>query len=326
MSETKFFINLYFFKISGNMLLATSYLLTSIFLNIINRVLYQKYNFKFNFTLLFIQQLFCTLFFKFVCVRFKNFNEKVGEISFQNFNSKKLQYLFFCFLFVCNYLSSFIGNQMVNTAMFLVLRKFLTVMNFTYDLFINKKNLPSYFSYSVILIFLGSIMTGYHDLTSETIGYFIVFLNNFLSVMYGQMSDSFKKKNGISNLNLLVYNSYISTPILFSIIFISGEYKLLMAYQGYSIGFFFWLLLSTFMAVLLNSSYFLSNEANSSLFSQLLSNCKVKIKKILIYFFLGHFYYCHCYPIFEGLQPYPTYLTRNFIFNTWSYSFFCENN
>lgn len=281
MSETKFFINFYFFKISGNMLLATSYLLTSIVLNIINRVLYQKYNFKFNFTLLFIQQLFCTLFFKFVCRKFKNFNDKVGEISFQNFNSKKIQYLFFCFLFICNYLSSFIGNQMVNTAMFLVLRKFLTVMNFVYDLFINKKNLPNYFSYSVVLIFMGSIMTGYHDLTSETIGYFVVFLNNILSVMYGQMSDSFKKNNGISNLNLLVYNSYISTPILFSIIFISGEYKLLMAYQGYSLGFFFWLLLSTFMAVLLNSSYFLSNEANSSLFSQLLSNCKVK----QIYFF-----------------------------------------
>jgi hypothetical protein len=276
MSENKFFINLYFFKISGNMVLASLYLITSIFLNIINRVLYQKYNFKYNFTLLFMQQLFCTIFFKFVCVRFNNFNEKVGEISFRNFNSKKLQYLFFCSLFICNYLSSFIGNQLVNTAMFLVLRKFLTVMNFTYDLFINKKTLPGYFSYSVILIMLGSIMTGYNDLTSETIGYFIVFLNNFLSVMFGQMSDSFKKKNGISNLNLLVYNSYISTPILFACIFISGEYKSLLAFQGYTIGFFFWLLLSTLMAVLLNSSYFLSNEANSSLFSQLLSNSKVK--------------------------------------------------
>lgn len=276
-SDNKFYINLIFFKISGNFLIATLYLVTSIFLNIVNRVLYQKYNFKYNFTLLFIQQFFCTIFFKFICGRFKEFNSKVGEISFKNFKTNAYQYLFFCSLFIMNYLSSFLGNQMVNTAMFLVLRKFLTVMNFMYDLLINKKTLPNYFTQSVILIFTGSAMTGYDDLTSDAIGYLIVFLNNTLSVIYGQISDSFKRKHGISNLNLLVYNSYISTPILFSLIFISGEYKRLLEYDGFSIGFFFWLCLSCFMAVILNSSYFISNEVNSSLFSQLIANCKVNI-------------------------------------------------
>jgi hypothetical protein len=276
--------------------MATLYLTTSILLNIVNRVIYQKYNFKFNFTLLFIQQFFCTIFFKIISTKSKSFKEKVGEISFQKFKDKKFSYLFFCFLFILNFLSSFIGNQLVNTAMFLVLRKFLTVMNFMYDLFINQKNLPSYFSYSVIFIFLGSFMTGYNDLTSETIGYFIVFLNNIFSVLYGQMSDSFKKKEGISNLNLLVYNSYISTPILFCTIFISGEYSKLHEYNGYSSDFFFWILLSSLMAVILNSSYFLSNEINSSLFSQLISNSKVNI----IVLFLGYFYYWICHLLLEG--------------------------
>lgn len=258
--------------------MASIYLMASILLNIINRVIYQKYNFKFNFTLLFIQQLFCTLFFRYVCVHIKSFNDKVGEISFSAFKKHKYQYLIFCLLFILNCLSSFIGNQMVNTAMFLVLRKFLTVMNFTYDLFINKKNLPLHFSQSVILIFLGSLMTGYHDLTSETIGYIVVFINNILSVIYGQMSDSFKKKTGVSNLNLLVYNGYISLPILLILIFVTGEYDRLTMYSGYSVGFFFWIGLSSFFAIILNSSLFLSNEINSSLFTQLMSNCKVNLQ------------------------------------------------
>ena len=273
-SEKKY-INLYFFKLSDNLIITYLYLIASIFLNIINRVLYQKYNFKFNFTLLFLQQLFCTIFFKIISLSSKTFKEKVGEVSFRDFKKNQAQYLFFSIIFSFNYLCSFIGNQMVNTAMYLVLKKFIPVMNFLYDKYINKKALPNYFSQSVMFILAGSLLTGWADLTSDGLGYFVVFANNFFSVFYGQMSDGFSKKNGVSNLKLLVYNGYLATPILFSCIFISGEYKRLMAYDGYSYGLISLVLLSMSLAVVLNSSYFISNEKNSSLFTQLLSNSKV---------------------------------------------------
>jgi hypothetical protein len=199
----------------------------------------------------------------------------VGDISFNDFKKNKGQYVFFCIIFIVNYLSSFIGNQKVNTAMFLVLRKFLTVMNYLYDTYINKKALPNYFTQSVTFICIGSLMTGYGDLTSEGIGYLIVFFNNSLSVFYAQMTDSFSKKNGVSNLKLLMYNGYLATPLLFLGIFLSGEYKSLLAYDGFCFGLCFWLFLSLLLTIVLNSSYFLSNEKNSSLFTQLLSNCKV---------------------------------------------------
>jgi hypothetical protein len=274
----KNYINLYFFKLSENLIVTYLYLIASVLLNIVNRVLYQKYNFKFNFTLLFLQQLFCAVFFKIISLRSKTFTQKVGDISFNDFKKNKGQYLFFCLIFIINYFSSFVGNQKVNTAMFLVLRKFLTVMNYIYDTYINKKALPNYFTQSVMFICIGSFMTGYGDLTSEGVGYLIVFINNSLSVLYGQMTDSFSKKNGVSNLKLLVYNGYLATPILFACIFISGEYESLLAYDGFCFGLCFWLLLSLSLTIVLNSSYFLSNEKNSSLFTQLLSNCKVRDK------------------------------------------------
>lgn len=280
-ADTKTYLNLYLFKISIGVIFTYIYILASILLTIVNRFLYTKYNFKFNFTLMFIQQFFCFLFFTFIATKNKNFKEKVGEVSFKDFLKLKYQYVFFCFIFSCNYLSSFLGNQLViNTAMYLILRKFLFIMNYLYDLFINGKKLPSYFSISVFFITIGSIFTGFDDLTADLIGYLVVFANNSLSVLYGQLSEQFSKKNGIPNIKLLIYNSYLVTPSLFVIILISGEARRLKEYfaQDHSSmwlwGFASVLLLSSLLCVVLNSSYLMSNEKNSSLFTQLLSQCK----------------------------------------------------
>lgn len=273
--DNKTYINLFFFKITVGALFTYIYLLASIMLNIVNRMLYQKYKFKFNFTLMFCQQLFCFLFFTFIASKNKNFTNKAGEISVNDFLKHKHYYIFFCLLFTLNYLSSFIGNQLVlNTAMFLILRKFLTVMNYLFDLFINKKTLPSYFTMSVVLITVGTVLTGYDDLTADAVGYIVVFVNNTLSLLYGQMSDKFSKKTGVSNIKLLIYNSYLVTPLLLIAIFASGEAKRLMQFEGICVSMGMTLLMSCLLCVVLNSSYLISNEKNSSLFTQLLSNCK----------------------------------------------------
>lgn len=274
------YYNFYFFQLSENIITTYMYLFASILMNIINRILYQKYNFKFNFTLLFIQQCCCMIFFNILSRRLPKFREKVGETSIKDFIKHKWDYMFFCSIFIMNYLSSFIGNQNVNTAMFVNLRKFLSVMNYLYDLFINKKSLPNYFGESVALICIGTILTGWQDFTSGSyvylIGYSIVILNNAFSVLYGQYSESFSKKSKVSSVKLLVYNCYLATPILFVLIFVSGEYERLLKYDNYSLGFFITILISCAFTLVLNSSYFISNEKNSSLFTQLFGNSKVR--------------------------------------------------
>lgn len=95
--------------------------------------------------------------------------------------------------------------------------------------------------------------------------------------MYAQQSETFSKKNNISILKLLVYISYISVPALSLIVFVTGEYSRVLEFRNFSLDFVLTLLLSCCMTMALNISYFVSIEKNSSLFTQILGNSKVRL-------------------------------------------------
>ncbi len=144
--DEKKYYNFYFFSLSDNLLITYVYILSSILMNIINRIIFNNYNFKFNFTYMLMQQIFSLFFFVFIGPRFKKFRETLGQTSFSEFLKLKKHIIIFSFLFISNILTSFIGNQKVNTAMFLILRKFLPAMTFLYDKLVKNKPMPSYFS------------------------------------------------------------------------------------------------------------------------------------------------------------------------------------
>ena len=278
-TTTNEYFSLYFLEIKTTILFTYLYLFSSIMLNLINRVLYREYNFKFNFTLILVQQITAIICFQVIFTRLENYKEKVGQISIEEFLNKKFFIFSFSILFIMNILSSFLGNQLVNTQMFLCLRKFLLIMNYLFDLYWNKKTLPNYFTASVLLIVFGSFISGYEDLTSELIGYFIVFVNNLLSVLFGQMQEKSRKEYSLPPVKILIYNSYIVIPICIVLVFVTGEFSKLKDYyysdnNFLTLGFCFYLGISCLMTVVLNASYFISNEINSSLFTQLCANCK----------------------------------------------------
>ena len=141
------------------------------------------------------------------------------------------------------------------------------------------KELESYFTVSILLITSGSIISGLDDFTYDLVGYIVVFINNALSVIYAKVSEKFRKKNGISNVKLLIYNSFLITPFLLVLIIISGEGNRLLLYleknkDNNLLGLYLGLLSSCILCLILNSSYFFSNEKNSSLFTQLFGNCR----------------------------------------------------
>ena len=289
--EQKTYLNFYFCKLSLGLIIAYLYTAVSIFMNIINRILFHTYYFKFNFTLLFLQQLFCMLTLAIISKTSKNFQKTAGEISFNDFKKLKKNYLFFALVFILNNLMGFYGNQLIsNTPMFLTLRKLILVMIYFTDLFLDVKPFSIYTAICIFLVTFGSIISGITDFSLDYIGYIVVIIYNIITVLYSKLSENFKKKTGISNLKLLVYNSYLSCPVLLVFCFLTGEYQKLIKYfqefDGSYYKVFIFIFLSCFFCVMLITSNFISNEKNSSLFTAMLSNCKDIMITILGYFYL----------------------------------------
>ena len=292
-NEPKTYINCGCFQLSVGIIFTYVYIFLSISLNINNRIIYHNYKFQFNFTLMLFQQFFCLILFGYFGSRSKIFTQKTGEISFRDFYKFKYYYLSFGLIFILNILSSFYGNQLViNVSMFVTLRKLVTVMVFFIDYFLYKKPIKPFTILCIFLITIGTILIGSDDFTADYFGYAVVIINNILTIIYVKFSETFKKNTGVTNLKLLVYNSYLANPILIVAILISGEYKKIMEYfqiknfEGTYFGFCGFLISSCALCIMLNSSFFISNEKNSSLFTQLLSNSKDIIISFLSYFFL----------------------------------------
>jgi drug/metabolite transporter (DMT)-like permease len=241
------------------------------------------------------QQFICLILFARVGSKNETFKSQSGEISFSDFLKFKYDYLLFGFIFILNILSSFYGNQLViNVTMFVTLRKLVLVMLFFVEFFYGKKKITKLTIFCIMLMTFGTLLIGSDDFSADYLGYAVVIINNTLTIIYIKLTEGFKKKTKASNLKLLIYNSYLANPILLIAMFISGEYKGVSnfffgdvpPFEGSYFGFFFILFISCLMCLILNSSFFISNEKNSSLFTQLLVNCKDIFLSFLSYFFL----------------------------------------
>ena len=293
--EKKKFINLYICRLSIGIIFTYIFIACSITINIVNRIIFWKYKFKFNVTLIFLQQSFCVIFFSIASKKSKLFKKQAGEVSFSDFLALRYQYIGYSIFFIFKTLTSFIAYQFVtNIPMYVNLRKFLTAMTFIYQWFFKKKKISNINILVVILLTLGAFFAGIDDYSTDIKGYLAVFMKNTFNLINLEVSENFKKKNGVTNLKLLVYNSFLSTPILFITVFVSGEYKKLYNYFSEQhefsyINLFIFLFISCSIVMITNSSFFISNEKNTSLFTQLLSDTKYIVITLISYLVLKSF-------------------------------------
>jgi len=293
--EKKKYLNLFFCKLSIGIIFTYIFIICSITINIVNRVIFWRYKFKFNATLIFLQQIFCMIFFTVVSKHSKLFNKQAGVVSFSDFWKLKYQYIGYSIFFIFKTINSFIGYQLVtNIPMYVNLRKFLTAMTFIYQYFFKKKKISRINIFEVILLTLGAFLAGIDDYSTDIKGYIAVFMKNIFNLINLEVSENFKKRNGVSNLKLLVYNSYLSTPILLLTIFLKGEFNKLIEYfqeehEFSYVSLFFYLFISCSVVMITNSSFFISNEKNTSLFTQLLSDTKYIVITIISYSVLKSF-------------------------------------
>ena len=192
----------------------------------------------------------------------------------------------------------FIGTQMiVNASMFQTLRKLVLVKLYFVDLFYGYKKITCFTTICVFMVTFGSILSGVDTFSRDYLGIALTMVSNCVNVAYNKFTESFKRKTKVSNLKLLVYNSYLSGPTLFILIFATGEFKRLTQFftekkylgennEGSFLGFVITTSISCFLVIILNTSFFMSNESNSSIFTVLLANTKDLLTCILSRFIL----------------------------------------
>ena len=293
--SNKTYLNLGCCKINVGLVFTYIYIFTGALLNVINRIIFYNYNFRFNFTFAFLQQIMNLFLFTCVGNHSETFIKHAGKISYNNFYQFRYHYFLFTVIFAINILINFYGNQLVkNVSMFLSLRKFNAVMLFIVDFFIGKKKIDFITILCIFLITGGSFIINSDTFSKDYLGYVVVLINNLATISSSKYSEVFRKKTGDSNLKLLIYNAYIINPLLFACIFITGEHKRLYQYfseenstkiEGTFLGLFFYLFLSCFFSVILNSSFFISNEKTSSLMTNLLTNTKSIFISAALYLF-----------------------------------------
>ena len=287
--EKKAYLNLYFFRLSYGIIYTYMFIGASMAINIVNRVIFLQYKFKFNFTLILLHQIFCICFFMTLSKTSQSFTKMAGKISFSDFLLLKYQYILYSLFFIFKTVVAFLGYQLVvNIPMSVSLRKLLTGMTFVYQYFFKKKKISNLNILEVILLTAGAILTGLDDYSTDIKGYIAVFLKNMTGLINLEVSENFKKKNGVTNLKLLIYNSFLVIPILLVTIFVSGEYSRLKLYLNSEHNFYYYrlgiqLFFSCVIELTTNASFFMSNEKNSSLFTQLLSDTKYIFITILSY-------------------------------------------
>ena len=289
----KTFLNLIWCELNIGLAFTYLYIFSAAMLNVVNRILFQNYKFLFNFTLIFLQQVASLIIFT-LGLSNKNFKDKIGELSLTDFSKYKCYYISFSLIFIANTFFNFYGNQLVkNISMFLSLKKLTLVMLFFIDFFYGKKKLSCITITCIFLITGGSILVGMDSFSNDYFGYVVVFFNNVTAISYSKYTEVFKKHTKVSNMKLLVYNNYLNIPILILCIFISGEAKRLYIYftcenngsEGTLYGLTMYLSISCIFCAILTASFFISNEKNSSLLTNLLTNTKTIFTSVTLYLF-----------------------------------------
>ena len=269
------------------------YVISSSAINIINRIVFHTYEFNFNFTYSFLQQFASLLLFIMLRNR-ESIKKNLGELSLSDFGKFKCYYLTFTLISILNTLMGFYGNQLVkNISMFLTLKKFTVVFLLIIDLFFAKKKISLITIICIFLMTVGSLLVGMDTFSNDYLGYILVFISDVIQIVYSKLIEVFRQHTGVSSLKLLIYNIFLSIPILIIGALVTGEHQKIYIYlnndkygsDGTIYGLSTYLIMSCLCCAILLSSFFISNEKTSSLITNLLTNTKTVLISVIMYFF-----------------------------------------
>ncbi|KAF7830176.1 UDP-galactose/UDP-glucose transporter 7 [Senna tora] len=156
----------------------------------------------------------------------------------------------------------------VNIPMYIAIKRLTPLAVLIAGCFSGKRRPTTQVTLSVILIAAGVLIAALGDFSFDLFGYSLAFISVFFQTMYLVLVEKSGAEDGLSSMEIMFYNSFLSLPFLMFLIIATGEFpssfSVLFA-KSYSLSFLVTFFLSLVMGIVLNYTMFLCTIVNSAL-------------------------------------------------------------
>ncbi|XWS72804.1 hypothetical protein CRYUN_Cryun02cG0072000 [Craigia yunnanensis] len=156
----------------------------------------------------------------------------------------------------------------VNIPMYIAIKRLTPLAVLIAGFFSGKGKPTTQVILSVLLTAAGVIVAAMGDFSFDLFGYSMALTSVFFQTMYLVLVEKSGAEDGLSSVEIMFYNSFLSLPFLLFLIIVTGEFpnslSLLFA-KSNSFSFLVILLLSLMMGIALNYTMFLCTIVNSAL-------------------------------------------------------------
>ncbi|XP_074280405.1 UDP-galactose/UDP-glucose transporter 7 isoform X2 [Silene latifolia] len=247
------------FHFHGSLIAALSYGVASMAMVFINKAILMQYSQ--SMTLLTVQQLATALLIH--CGRTTGFT-KAKPLNMDT--AKKL--LWVSLFYNANVAFALASLKGVNIPMYIAIKR-LTPLAVLVTGFLSGKKTPStQVSLSVLLTAAGVIIAALGDFSFDLFGYSMALISVFFQTMYLVLVEKSGAEDGLSSVEIMFYNSFLSLPFLLFLVIATREVpeslSLLFA-KSSSLSFMAILVASLIMGIALNFTMFLCTIVNSAL-------------------------------------------------------------
>lgn len=242
-----------------SLLSALSYGVASMAMVFINKAILMQY--AHSMTLLTLQQLATTLLIY--------FSRQMGYTKARGVDSMTAKKLLPVSLFYnANVAFALASLKGVNIPMYIAIKRLTPLAVLIAGIFSGKGKPTTQVALSVVLTAAGCVIAALGDFSFDLFGYSMALTSVFFQTMYLVLVEKSGAEDGLSSIEIMFYNSFLSLPFLLFLIIITGEFpnslSILFA-KSSSISFFVVLLLSLVMGIVLNFTMFLCTIVNSAL-------------------------------------------------------------
>ncbi|CAF1711854.1 hypothetical protein Bca4012_007852 [Brassica carinata] len=244
---------------SISLIAAVSYGIVSMAMVFINKAVIMQY--PHSMTVLTLQQLATSLFIH--CGRRMGYTRARGiDLA----TAKKL--LPVSIFYNANVAFALASLKGVNIPMYIAIKRLTPLAVLIAGYLFGKGKPTTQVALSVLLTAAGCVIAALGDFSFDLFGYGLALTSVFFQTMYLVLVEKSGAEDGLSSIEIMFYNSFLSLPFLSFLIIVTGEFpnslSLLLAKCSY-LPFLVMLVLSLVMGIVLNFTMFLCTIVNSAL-------------------------------------------------------------